>query len=349
MKKIILFIFGFILLFTLSSCEKSIIHPNMVEYKEDEIINKAKEKYSFSYVVFQGRKIYGEKEYDENGNLLINKISPVKLFNEDNLDNTFKSFAGKNGPERIQYSYKDFICYYGLGQKDDESYLFFFYNLNIDKDANILDTIGMSEYCYDVLPYEIFKYDVKIPNNLGSIAMNIHNTTFKSNVFSFDKDRLSYKSCVGQYLDNDKTNYRLEFYKENGIILYDLFIEDEKDTLIYSTSNNYNYIGYSYGMDFNDYFDMGYEILDDNSQVIFNCKSKFKKIDGNILYSYFKYVFDVNEKRKENPDTIYVERFIEYFYDLEFEKTFKKEKYEGNNYNEISNLTLWDFYVFYKK
>ncbi len=353
MKKFILLIFSFLLCFSLCSCPfgETITHPNMVEYEEDVVLAKAKEKYSFSTICFKDRGIKGEKEYDEDGNLLIDKISPVKIYNGDNIENAFKAFAGKNGGHYVQGLYSLFICYYGLGKKDDGSYLFFFYNLNIDKDAKIEDTIGASKYMYDVLPDDLKNKKISAPSGLREISYDIYKKEFIPEYFSYDKDRLSMTSGVGYYLgERNVLSYRLEFFKENDEIAYDLFlVNDEEEKLIYSTSDKYSYIEYKYGMDFSEYFDIDFIIEETEDKVNYSCKSKLKDVDGNILYSIFNYVLRIEEKRDENSNTRYDEGFNEYSYDKVFEKNYSIKRYDINNYQDISTFTMWNFYVFYEK
>ena len=355
MKKFIVIIFIIISCFSLCSCPyfgEVITHPNMVEYEEQEIIDKAKEKYSFSKVILKNKETFGKKEYDENGKLLIDKISPVKIFNGDNIEKAFTSFAGINGGRNTQFRYERFICYYGLGQKDDGSFLFFFYNLNLDKDANVFDTIGMSEYGYDISPYELTNEKISIPDGLKEIAYDIRKAKFYYNYLNYDMDRLSYKSTISYYLGKSEfVSYRIEFYKVDNKIEYDLFlINDELDEkLIYSTSNKYSFIEYKYGMDINEYFDMQMQIEETDDNVNYICKSKLKAVDGNILYSSFNYVLKIEEKREENLNTTYQEGFNVYTYDKVFEKNYSIKRYDINNYQDISLFTLWHFYVFYEK
>ena len=159
MKKIIALLLIVLTTFTLSSCflfGDFTTHPDMVEYTEKEILEVAKDKYGVTEWIFTGTEITGKASYDAEGAFCLEFYDDgqfsTEFVNGDNTEAAMQAFAGKNGNHDIQGRYSIFLCYIALGKCADGSMKFVYYNTNIHKDAEIADTIGASDYIFDVSP-----------------------------------------------------------------------------------------------------------------------------------------------------------------------------------------------------
>ena len=153
---------SFALLLFLTSCflfGDVTTHPDMVEYTESEILEVAKEKYGVTEWIFTGTEILGKAWYDVEGALCLEFYNDgqfsTEFVNGDNIEVAMQAFAGKNGNHDIQGRYSHFLCCIALGKCADGSMKFVYYNTNIHKDAKTADTIGASDYIFDVSPTEI--------------------------------------------------------------------------------------------------------------------------------------------------------------------------------------------------
>ncbi|MCH5171463.1 MAG: hypothetical protein J1F31_01325 [Erysipelotrichales bacterium] len=356
MRKIITIICTFVLALTLSSCffERIKIHPNMVEYNENTVLETAKEKYDIKSFIFTNRKIHGETRYDESDQFIVSfRTSSFNsnFINGDNIELAFTSFAGKNGGHDIQGMYYDFLCYVALGLNTEGIAKFIYYNLNLDKDAEIVNTIGCSDYPYDILPTEITNELLTPPNNWGE--MNIYMKKHFKDIgtsFNYCKDKLSYG-----YGDIYNRYVYIEFYRENDEIVYDLiYVEDvykkTEPKLVYSTSNRYDVIYNYYGQDISKYVEVEYTIEESDTDPNFDLltgKAIIKPVEGKIIYSQLNVRASFNIL-KDNKVIIKEDGDL-YRFTTEVEKSILIEKIENIDHKKTAKLKCIDFYILYEK
>ena len=357
MKKIIAMICCALLItLLLTACLDYKKYPDMVEYDKTEVLDLAKAKYGIKSFVFTDEELHGEKHYDENDGVsvsLYTKKFGTDFINGDNIEAAFTSFAGKNGNHDIQGMFRYFLCYVALGVSEDGQAKFIYYNLNLDKDAEIADTIGCSDYPYDILPTEITDELLTPPQN-GS-AMQAYMSKIKGYYtdiltgLSFSGDRLSYG-----YGERAHWHEYLEFYRENGRIVYDLIYiadtEEGEPNLIYSTSDRYGVIYNYYGIDKSAYVEVEYTVERSNEDSALDVLSgtvKIKPLDGTIIYSELHVRASYNVLR-DGTVTTYDDHSI-YTNVTEVEKSFLIERIDGVNHNESAIIDCFDFYILYEK
>ena len=163
----------------LSSCfwfGTSTTYPDMVEYSQAEVLLVAKEKYDISRYIFDDLYFKGETsgEGEEFTVLDYSSQFPSIFVNGDNVENAFRAFAGKNGGHDIQGYYHAFLCYVALVECQDGSLKFIYYNTNIHKDAEIIDTIGASDYTLDISPEEITNSLFTVANNWARMVVYLN-------------------------------------------------------------------------------------------------------------------------------------------------------------------------------
>lgn len=352
MKRIVSF--GFVLLqsFFLFSCFESTTYPNMVEYKKDDVLAIAKEKYEIKSFFFTEEEYHGEKEYDEFNNLIIkpesDKFSSL-FINGDNLATAFSSFAGKNGGHDIQGMYKYFLCYVALGVDKEDKPKYIYYNTNLDKDIQISDTIGLSDYPYDILPNEITNELIAVPPRWGqmNLFMNKHFTDINK-YLKYSKDKLTFG-----YTESLNLYVYLEFYKENEIIVYDLRLNDRstnEEHLIYSTSCRYEVIYTYYGIDFSQYVEVRYEIeqsMEEDNLELLEIDAKIKPVNGTIIYSQLSLI--VNYKAKGIDDILNYQDTELFRFTTEAKKGILLEKIDGINHYDSTSVKCNSIYVLYEK
>ena len=359
MKKTSIILLIFLTTFTLSSCflfGDVTTHPDMVEYTEDEILDVAKEKYSITEWIFTGTEITGKTWYDSEGDFCLKFYNDgqfgTEFVNGDNIEAAMQAFAGKNGNHDIQGRYSIFLCYVALGECADGSMKFVYYNTNIQKDAKIADTIGASDYTFEVLPSEI-------TNDLFTVDSKWTNMQLFLNDYKDGHPRGFYYS--GERLTrrrNDKYNgyIELEFYKENDKVVYDIYYTNDEEKpderrLVYSTSERYGVIYNYYGLDKSEYFDITTTVTQSTKQE--SCMSlkahvKAKEIGGNVLYSRFLYSAEYYVLREDGP--VLHGTATETVTDkLDFEFGWMLDKIDGIDHAETAKFYFSRFYIFYEK
>ncbi len=360
MKKLFVLLPMVFFILMLVSCflfGKTTTYPDMVEYTSEEVLSVAQEKYQIKKWLFnsQYESIYGETNYRDDGTLEITSFNTqfsTNFVNGDNIDVALTSFAGKNGGHDIQGSYRYFLCYVALGEREDGSLKFIYYNTNIHKDATIADTIGASDYTFEVSPLEIT--DELFVVDLNWTMMNSYLTKHfaKKNAenYTYTGERL----MLTTYNKYNDLIY-LEFYKEDGKIVYDLYyFEDrskpENKQLIYSTSERYGVIYSYYGCDITKYFNVSQIVqqsTDDHNCMRLSGSVELKEIDGTILYSKISYkasyqvVSDGDILFTDNSDTIVNQ--------TQFEKGYLMDKIDGVDHAQSATFTLKNFYILYEK
>lgn len=360
MKKIFTILLSFVTVFSLSSCflfGKSITYPDMVEYTEQEILNIAKEKYNITEWIYTSSEIQGKACYDENGAFKIEFFDfqySTNFVNGDNIEKAMTAFAGKNGGHDIQGMFRYFLCYVALGKCSDDSLKFVYYNINIHKDVEITDTLGSSDYKFEVLPNEINNSLFTVDSKWG--AMQLFLNKFKNLApkgFIYSGDYLTIRS---RYQYSYSSIIELEFYKENGNIVYDIYYTEDENKpdereFVYSTSERYGVLYNYYGLDKSLYFNIKQTVSQSTEQE--SCMSlkgyvSTKEINGTVIYSRFLYcaeyqVYRDNKIIYHNTSTDVV------INKLEFERGWMIDKIDGVDHSETAKFILSDYYIFYKK
>ena len=156
---------------------------------------------------------------------------------------------------------------------------------------------------------------------------------------------LKYKECVD-----------LEFYKENGEVVYDVYYTEDKDEpterrLVYSTSDRYGVIYNYYGLDKSEYFDITTTVTQSTEQescMSLKAQVKAKEIDGVVLYSRFSYSAEYYVLRDEGPilHGTTNETVID---NLCFECGWMIDKIDGIDHEKTAKFYFSNFYIFYLK
>ena len=358
MKKTLVLLMALISLFSFSSCflfGKSTTHPDMVEYTESEVLEVAKGKYGITKWIFTGTEIMGKARYDDAGAFSLTFYDDqfgTAFVNGDNIEAAMQAFAGKNGGHDIQGRYSHFLCLVALGECADGSLKFVYYNTNIHKNAEIADTIGASDYTFEVLPTEItndlFTVDAKWT------SMQLFLNDYKNGHprgFYYSGERLTRRH-------SEKYNgyIEFEFYKENGEVIYDIYYTKDEEKpderrLVYSTSDRYGVIYNYYGLDKSEYFDITTTVTQSTEQE--SCMSlkahvKAKEIDGTVLYSQILYSAEYYVPR--DGGAVLHGTTNETVRDkLEFKCGWMLDKIDGVDHAETAKFYLSRFYIFYEK
>ena len=334
-------------------------HPDMVEYTEEEILEVAKEKYGMIKWIFTSTEIMGEASYDAEGVFTLDFYgSPysdqfsTKFINGDNTEAAMQAFAGKNGGHDVQGRYSHFLCYVALGECADGSLKFVYYNTNIHKDAEIADTIGASDYTFEVLPTEITNDLFTVDSKWTSMQLFLND--YKDGHprgFYYSGERLTRRR-------NAKYNgyIEFEFYKEGNEVVYDIYYtkDDEKPEerrLVYSTSDRYGVIYNYYGLDKSEYFDVTTTVTqstEDESCMSLKAHVKAKEIDGTVLYSSFLYSAEYYVKRDKGA-VLHGTTNEAVIDKLSFECGWMLDKIDGINHAETAKFYFSRFYIFYEK
>lgn len=358
-----LFFFAFHNIFTTPN-----VHPDMVEYSKEEILNVAKEKYDVTEWVYSNSSISGTAQYDENGAFKLNFSSyeySKDFVNGDNIEKAFTSFAGVNGNYETQKRYSDFLCRVAIGKCSDNTYKFVYYNTNINKNEKIADTIGASDYTLEVSPGDIDNSLFNVPSNWSRMQEFLNQfKDSETNYFRFTEDLLTLvkypNSSESKYSYANDSILTVEFYKENGKVVYDVYyIKDRNKPLvkdiIYSTSQNYGVIYNYYGLDKSQYFDVGqsvYQSEENEDYMILQGNVTAKNIGGPVYYSYIEYFFEYLSY-KEDKDV--VDYFIETKERITSRITFTDtlrysiKKTKKTDHSKTSKFYLGNFYILYKK
>ena len=359
MKKILALLLIVLNIFTLSSCfmfGQVTTHPDMVEYTEGEILEVAKEKYSITEWIFTGTEIIGKAWYDAEGAFCLEFYNDgqfsTEFVNGDNTEVAMQAFAGKNGNHDIQGRYYFFLCYIALGECANGSMKFVYYNTNIHKDADIADTIGASDYTFDVSPTEITDSLFDVPSNWHQMR-NFLNEFKRANSrgFVYSGERLTMRRMESYY-----SYVVTEFYKEDGKVVCDLYYlqdegtPEERKILFYSTSDRYEVIYNCYGDDVTDYFDISQTVEEstkDENMMLLSGHAELKELPGTVVYTEIKYRAEysiVNDGKITSMiknDQINNQTTINQSYLI--------DKIEGVDHTETAKFTVYDYYILYEK
>ena len=359
MKKIIAVLLIVLTTFTLSSCflfGDVTTHPDMLEYTEGEILEGAKEKYGIKEWIFIGTEITGKTWYDAEGAFCLEFYNDgqfsTEFVNADNIEAAMQAFAGKNGNHDIQGRYSIFLYYIALGKCADGSMKFVYYNTNIHKDAEIADTIGASDYIFDVSPTEITDSLFDVPSNWHEMRRFLEEfEAGDPRGFCYSGERLTRRRMKSYY------SYIVEeFYKEDGKVVCDLYYlqdegtPEERKILFYSTSDRYEVIYNYYGDDVTDYFDISQTVeqyTKDANMMLLEGHAELKELSGTVVYTKIKYraeysiLHDGKITSMIKNDQINNQTTINQSYLI--------DKIEGVDHTQTAKFTVYDYYILYEK
>lgn len=357
MKKIIALLLIVLTTLTLSSCflfGRTPTHPDMVEYTEEEILEVAKDKYGITEWIFTGTEIRGEAWYDAEGVFKLKfyeEYLSTDFTNGNNIEAAMQAFAGKNGGHDIQGMYSHFLCCVALGECADGSLKFVYYNTNIHKDAKIADTIGASDYTFEVLPTEITNDLFTVDSRWTDMQLFLNEyKNGNPREFVYSGERLTRRR-------NEKYNsyVEFEFYKENNKVVYDVYYtkdeyKPEERRLVYSTSDRYGVIYNYYGANKTQYFNITQTVApsDDESNVMeLWGYVETKPIDGTVIYSNIGY----RAKYQVMSDGKIIEHnSSDNAYDtLNFKRGYGIDMIDGVDHTETAKFTVYDYYILYER
>ena len=357
MKRFISTLLCIVVLLALSGCPTVTRFPDMVEYTEEEILTVAKEKYGIDEWILTGGTLQGELTQSGDGSFSFSTYRDNAQFgfdfaNGDNLVAALSAFAGKNGGHDIQGMYADFICYVALGRTVDGEVRYVYYNLNLHKDASIADTIGASDYTFEVLPSEITDKVFAVPNEWGAMSQyarkNFLGRTARNYTYSGERLSLVYTERYNELVT-------AEFYKENGRIVFDLYYAKDRSKpderrLVYSSSDRYGVIYSYYGVDVSQYVDVSYLVEQSTEQescMVLRGTATIKEVGTEILYSTLSYraEYDVlwdgkiisRNQFEKRPDVTQISWGV------------MIDKIDGIDHTETARFWISDFYIFYQK
>lgn len=360
MKKILYIFISVLFMFPLSSCffldglggAGGFDDPNRMVVREEDVLLVAKEKYSINKWIYTGYEIRGKVTIDEDSLFSLKFYEErynTNFVNGDNIEAALTSFAGVNGGHDVQGRFSNFLCYVALGETLDGDLKFVYYNTNIKRTSKIVDTIGSSDYVFEVKPTEISDELFNVDNKWTDMTLFLNRfkkLNPKGFYYSLDRLTIIQEASTGGQI-------QVEFYKENDKVVYDIYFDrykdDEKEKrLVYSTSDSYGVIYYYYGIEKESIFDISYTLISESSSnVILRGYVKLKEIDGTVLYSQigYKATFMVKDDykvlEKDSTDIAYD--------DLEFERGYSIDIIDGVDHQKTSKFTVYDFYIFYKK
>ena len=359
MKKILALLLIVLTTFTLSSCflfGDVTTHPDMVEYTEKEVLEVAGKKYGITEWIFTGEELLGKDWYDAEGVFLLEFYDDgrfgTEFVNGDNIEAAMQAFAGKNGNHDVQGRYSHFLCCIALGECADGSMKFVYYNTNIHKDAEIADTIGASDYFFDVSPTEISDSLFDVPSNWHEMRRFLEE--FKGGNprgFCYSGERLTRRRMKSYY-----TYIVEEFYKEDDKVVCDLYYlkdegtPEERKILFYSTSDRYEVIYNCYGDDVTDYFDISQTVeqsSNDENMMLLKGHAEVKELPGTVVYTQIKYraeysiVHNGKITSMVKNDQVNIQTTINQSYLI--------DKIEGVDHTQTAKFTVYDYYILYEK
>ena len=356
MKKIILFFILLASVFAFTSCfifDKTTDFSNMREYTADEVLSVAAEKYSVSEWLFTDGYLRGEVA--KNANLL--EISlffdnfSVDFINGDNIDAAMTAFAGKNGGHGIQGQYRYFICYVAIAKCSDGSLKYIYYNTNIDKNAEIYDTIGASDYNLEVSPLDITESTFDVDPGWGAMLRYLSSLkAINPGDFIYSRENLTYYRE-----ESGGGSSEIEFYLEDGRVVFDIYYDKyqydgEEKRLVYSSSDRYGVIYHFDGADFTAYFDVNTIIepsTDESSVMLLIGEIEARPIEGDVIYSMISY-------RAEYPTLSDGKNVVNEISDtkidaLSIKMSYGMTKSNEIDYSDIAKFELTDYYILYIK
>ncbi len=364
MKKILIAFLTTFFCLTLTSCFETTKFPDMVEYSEEEVLEVAKEKYNIKRFYYTGvrvnKKDYEKEEFSYDNfdccGILNNLVNP------NNVEVALTSFAGKNGGHDIQGMFRYFACYVALGIDEDNNAKFIYYNTNINKNKKIEDTIGSSDYPYDLHPSKIntrFMDEITM-DWLRAYFKKMYNDeiSIKGLYYCFDKP------TIITYLGS-RDIHMIQFYEENNKTVFDIFrieLDDHYYTnnineyitnqeLIYSTSNQYEIYYAKYGANPNDFFEIKYTVEQSTEASYLDLVSgtiTLKDVGKEVVSYSFNYCITYKVKM-ENGD-ITTQDHLHWHTELRNNRFgLLIDQIEGINHEETTTVTIESWRIIYKK
>lgn len=337
----------------LTACFHTTEYPNMKEYSQEEVLQVAAEKYNVRQYLFPDRTyyLYGEVDRDEDGIFRVQSYTStfsVDFINGDNIENAMTAFAGKNGPHDVQMTYRNFLCHIAIADTDNGA-KYIYYNTNIQKDADLVDTIGASDYSFDTLPTEVTQEVFSAPDDWQAMRTYLQSWQESyTHTISYSRERLTFTRPY-----RDQGVEEIELYKENGKIVFDLYyqsVDDPDRQFVYSSSDRYVAVHASQQQDLETYMTVSYTVSpsqESPSCDLLKGTVKIKEIDGTLVYTRFRYraqyyvLHDNKPVLHESTETI-VNTY-------ELEKGYLLEKIDGIDHTTAADFFVMNCYLFYLK
>lgn len=364
MKRLFTIMILFVVCLLLNSCFfTSTKFPDMIEYMETEVLEVAKEKYNIQKFYFTGIEV--RKSYDQQDELSYDNYDCLGIFtnikNPDNLEKSLTSFAGKNGGHDIQGMYKYFACYVALVEDTNGIAKFIFYNTNINKNENISDTIGSSDYPYDLHPSKIntkFMDEITWDSLRVNFKQQYHDEiSIRGLLYCFDKPTIitsSRKSLVQFYEEDDKVVFdifSITLNDQYGDYNFDDMNQSIKSKeLIYSTSKKYDFHFSKYGVDPNMFFDIQFSVeqsIEADYLDLISGTITVKDIGKEVVSYGFNYKIIYSEKDKNGKIVV---RDVVYGSSELKNNRFGLliDQIEGHDHKVSTTVTITNFHIIYK-
>lgn len=365
MKRFLTIIVLFILSLILTSCfGTSTKFPDMVEYTEQQVLEVVKEKYNIQKFYYTSQEV--RKSYNPIDGFSYDNYDCLGIFNNiknpDNLEKALTSFAGKNGGHDIQGMYRYFACYIALGEDANGNAKFIYYNTNINKNEQIAETIGSSDYPYDLHPSQIntkFMDEITMDSLRINFKEQYHDEiSIKGILYCFDKPTI---------ITSNRASL-VQFYEEEDRVVFDIFKISLSDKygdfnfddinqniiskeLIYSTSNKYEIYFAKYGVNQNDFFDINFTVEQSTEA------NNLDLISGTITVKYvakevinYSFNYKISYKVKDEDGKLIIRESTNGSSELRNNRFgLLIDKIEGHDHKQSTNVTISDFYIIYKK
>lgn len=364
MKRLLTIIVLFVLSLILTSCfGTSTKFPDMVEYSEQEVLEVAKEKYNIQKFYYTGLEV--RKSYNPVDGFSYDNYDCLGIFNNiknpDNIEKALTSFAGKNGGHDIQGMYRYFACYIALCEDGNGDTKFVYYNTNINKNEQIADTIGSSDYPYDLHPSKIntkFIDEITMDSLRINFKKQYHDEiSIKGILYCFDTPTIvtslnySYYTYLVQFYEEDKVVFDIFRITVSDVYNYDIINQNiTSKELIYSTSNKYEIHFAKYGVNPNDFFDINFTVeqsTEANNLDLISGTITVKDVGKEVVNYSFNYT--ISYKVKDEDGKLIIRESTKGSSELKNNRFgLLIDKIDGHNHKQSTNVTISSFYIIYK-
>ena len=251
MKKNVLLFLLFLMSITLIGCFEVVHHENLVVHDKNEVLEIAKEKYQIEKFYFTDYRI--------------NHDIPFVINNSNNYKKAITSFAGVNGGHDIQGMYKNFICYLAYGIDVNGNHKFIYYNTNLDKNDEIIDTIGASDYPYacnfeeiassiDTIEYPLLKEKLSFLKKINQ----------SSDITYIIGEELTLDFQVEKLVPN-VIRFQMTFDKHNGITVFDIYCFSRNESKLYYSTNPNSTLATINNDNYQEYLPLSFDITTRNN------------------------------------------------------------------------------------
>ena len=249
-KNVLLFLL-FIMSITLIGCFDVVYHENLVVYDKQEVLEIAKEKYQIGKFYFINYELYHEIPFEVN--------------NSNNYEMAITSFVGVNGGHDIQGMYANFICYLAYGIDDNGNHKFIYYNTNLDKNEEIADTIGASDYPYSCNFEDIASSidTINYPRLRDKLSF-LKNLNPSSDVTYLIDEKLTLRFQVKGLVPNC-TSFQMTFDKNNGKTIFDIYCFNRNEAQLYFSTNPNSTLAIITDDNYQEYLPLSFEITVKNN------------------------------------------------------------------------------------